>query len=79
MSWTEIMTSKSLFQNIFILRGPRVANFVDINQNENMFMFVLNYKLCIRMQSLSVFLDITKLLISSEKIPVSAELKGCVT
>ena len=29
-SWTEIMTSKSLFQNTFILRKPCVANFTDI-------------------------------------------------
>ena len=27
MSWTEIMTSQSLFQNVFILRKPRGANF----------------------------------------------------
>ena len=30
MSWTETMTSQPLFQNTFILRGPRVANFADI-------------------------------------------------
>ena len=28
--WTEIMMSWSLFQNTFILRRPRVANFADI-------------------------------------------------
>ena len=28
-SWKEIMTPYSLFQNTFILRRPRVANFVD--------------------------------------------------
>ena len=30
MPWTEIIMSQPLFQNIFILRRPRVANFVDI-------------------------------------------------
>ena len=30
MSWAEIMTSKPLFQNIFILKRPRVTNFADI-------------------------------------------------
>ena len=29
-SWTEIMTSWTLFQNTFSLRRPRVANFADI-------------------------------------------------
>ena len=28
--WTEIMTSKYFFQNTFILRRPKVANFADI-------------------------------------------------
>ena len=27
LSWTKIMTSKCLFQNIFISRRPRAANF----------------------------------------------------
>ena len=54
------MMSQALFQIIFILREPKVANFADINQVKKMFMFVLNYKLCIRMQPLSAFLDITK-------------------
>ena len=30
MSWIEIMTSKPSFQNVFILRKHRVANFVNI-------------------------------------------------
>ena len=30
MSLTEIMTSKPSFQNVFILRKHRVANFVNI-------------------------------------------------
>ena len=29
-SWTEIMTSKLSFQNTFILRRPRVANFANV-------------------------------------------------
>ena len=31
MLWTKIMRSLPLFQNSFIVRGPRVANFTDIN------------------------------------------------
>ena len=31
------------------------------------------------MESISVFIDIKKFLISSEKVLTSAELKGCVT
>ena len=27
--WTEIMTSSPLYQNVFILRSPKVANFAD--------------------------------------------------
>ena len=29
-SWTEIMTSNSIFQNTFILRRPKIANFAGI-------------------------------------------------
>ena len=35
-SWTEIM-SLPLFQNMFILRRPRVANFADIIKIATMF------------------------------------------
>ena len=31
------MTSKPLFQNVFILRSPRVANFADIIKISTMF------------------------------------------
>ena len=36
-SWTETMISKPLFQNTFILRSPRVANFADITRIATMF------------------------------------------
>ena len=36
-SHTEVMTSSPLFQNIFISRRPRVANFADIIKNSTMF------------------------------------------
>ena len=36
-SWTEIMTSRPLFQNTFILRRPRVAIFADIIKIVTMF------------------------------------------
>ena len=29
LPWTEIMTSSPLYQNVFILRSPKVANFAD--------------------------------------------------
>ena len=29
-SWTKIMTLQTLFQNTFLLKSPRVANFCDI-------------------------------------------------
>ena len=37
MSWTEVMTSLPSFQNTFILRKPRVANFADIIKTITMF------------------------------------------
>ena len=30
VSWTEIVTSQPLYQNVFILRRSKVANFADI-------------------------------------------------
>ena len=36
-------------------------------------------KLCIKMQSLSVFLDTAKVTDSGEKILMSTEFKGCVS
>ena len=36
-SWAEIMMSQPLFQNIFILRKPRVADFADIIKMATMF------------------------------------------
>ena len=36
-SWTGIMTSSPLFQNIFVLRRPRVAIFADIIKIITMF------------------------------------------
>ena len=37
MSWTKTMTSKPLFQNTFILRRSRVANFADMIKIASMF------------------------------------------
>ena len=36
-SQTEVMTSQPLFQNTFILRKPRVANFDEIVKNSTIF------------------------------------------
>ena len=36
-SWAEIMMSQPLFQNIFILRKPKVADFADIIKMATMF------------------------------------------
>ena len=83
MSWTEIKMSQPLFQNTFILRRPRVVNVLDIIQIVAMItkatLFKTIKELCIKVQSILVFLDITKLLISHEKTLMSAEPKGCVT
>ena len=35
--WTEVMTSWPLFQNTFILRKPKVANFADVSKIATMF------------------------------------------
>ena len=85
-SWTEIKMSQPLFQNTFILRRPRVVNVPDIIQIVTMITkatsedskFKTIKELCIKVQSILVFLDITKLLISHEKTLMSAEPKGCV-
>ena len=37
MPWIEIMTSQPLFQNTFISRKPRVANFSDIIKLASLF------------------------------------------
>ena len=56
-SWTEIMRSQRLFQNTFILRRSRVSLLKEPLKNKNY----------TKMQSMSVFLDIKKLIISAEK------------
>ena len=74
----------TLCQNKFNLW--RLAIFPDIIKIVTMFIFKKslktqkrkNQKLCIKMQSTSVFLDIANLLTSGEKMLMSAELKGCV-
>ena len=47
-----------MFQNTFFLRRPRVADIADIYQNCKR---VKRMKNCIKMQSVSVFLDTTKI------------------
>ena len=62
------MTLQPLFQNNFILRKPRVANFADIIKIAIMFTKkafkdskkVKKLKLCVKMQCISIFLDIGK-------------------
>ena len=56
-SQTKIMTSKPLFQNTFISRRPRVADFAENIKIRTMF---IKITLCIKMKSISAFLDITK-------------------
>ena len=36
-SWTEIMMSQPLYQNVFILRRPKVVSFADIIKIPTMF------------------------------------------
>ena len=76
-----------IFQNTFILRRPRVANFTDIIKITNTYIKTTfkdskeakkNQKFCIRMHSLFVVLDITKIADFRLKMLVSAERQGCV-
>ena len=84
MSWTEIMMSKPLFQNIFILRkASRVAIFADIVKIVNMFIKKIfkverfrNYRS--KCNLYLYFLIYQNLVISSEKMQMSAELNGCI-
>ena len=91
MSWTEIMMSKPLFQNIFILRKPsRVAIFADIIKIVNMFIKKIfkdskkverfrNYRSkCNLYLYFKIFQIYQNLVISSEKMLMSAELNGCI-
>ena len=76
-----------IFQNTFILRRPRVANFTDIIKITNTYIKTTfkdskeakkNQKFCIRMHSLFVVLDITKIADFRLKMLISAERQGCV-
>ena len=82
MSWAEIMTSSTLYQNTFILRRPRVAGFADIIKIATMFKvkkFKKKIEIMYKMQSMSVFLYITKVADFRWKMLMTAEFKGCVT
>ena len=56
----------TLIQNTFKLKSTRVANFADLIKTITMFVNTTSedannlYKLCIKIQFMSVFLDITK-------------------
>ena len=61
------MTPESIFQNTFILRRPWAAIFADIIKIITMFIKKIfrvsgkvkkNYKLCVKMESIPVFLGI---------------------
>ena len=76
-----------IFQNTFILRRPRVANFTDIIKITNTYIKTTfkdlkeakkNQKFCTRMHSLFVVLDITKIADFRLKMLISAERQGCV-
>ena len=75
-----------IFQNTFILRRPRVANFAEIIKVSTMFIkttFKDSKKLkeleiflkIMKKRSISVFLDVT----TGEKMLMSAECKECAT
>ena len=77
----------TIFQNTFILRRPGVANFTDIIKITNTYIKTTfkdskeakkNQKFCIRMHSLFVVLDITKIADFRLKMLISAERQGCV-
>ena len=76
-----------IFQNTFILRRSRVANFTDIIKITNTYIKTTfkdskeakkNQKFCTRMHSLFVVLDITKIADFRLKMLISAERQGCV-
>ena len=80
---TGIMTSQPLFQNTVILRRPGVAIFADIIKIITRFIRKTQEKLkeleiCIKMQSMSVFFDVTKFADFWCKMLMSAEIAGCV-
>ena len=69
MSYTEIVMLLPLFQNTIILRRPRQAVFGDIVKIVTMFIKIIfkdskkslnDWKLCIKVESMSAFLDIAK-------------------
>ena len=85
--WQKIITWQSFFQNIFLLRKPRVANFDDIIKVLTMFInttfkgskkvkrirnYTLNHNLYL------CFLIKQKLLVSGEKMLTSTELRRCL-
>ena len=88
MSLTEIMTSQSFFQNIFISRRPGVAIFAEIIKIVSMFIKTI-LKDSIKFKRIRIyiskwnlylyFLIQQNLLISCEKMLMSTKLKGCVT
>ena len=67
-----------------ILRRDRLANFADIIKIATIFLLMQpletrkNLTLCIKMQSLSVFLNKGKVVDFWQNMLTSAELKGCV-
>ena len=76
-----------IFQNTFILRRPRVANFTDIIKITNTYIKTTfkdskeakkNQKFCTRMHSLFVVLEKTKIADFRLKMLISAERQGCV-
>ena len=87
-SWTEIMTSQPLFQNSFILRRPKVAIFAHIIKIITMYIKKI-FKLKKKLKELeimhqnAIYICISWcskiLLITGQKMLMSAELKGCVT
>ena len=87
-SWTEIMTSSSLFQNIFILRRPRETFFAEIIKIVAIFIKTI-FKDTRKVKTTTsyvskcnlylYFLIWQNLLICGKKMLMSAELKRCVT
>ena len=82
------MTSLPLFQKHVILRRPEVTIFAEIIKNVTIFIrTILKYSRKVKRMRNYVskrnlylyFLIEQNLLISSEKMLMSAELKGCVT
>ena len=81
MSWTGLVTSQPLFQNTFVLKRPRVANFANIIKIPTMFVkaaFKESKKVVKNINYVSKC-NLYQYFLIKQKLLISAELKWFVT